>query len=132
MLRASDADREQVAERLRHAATEGRLHDDELEERMGQAFSARTYGELDRLVVDLPEPIDRRPPPPGRVRVPALSVAMAVAVAVAAVLAGVLTTGGHPHGDHHWRGYGGASAVVWLLWIALAWRLFAHRRGRAR
>ncbi len=53
-LRASDADRDQVAERLRHAATEGRLTADELEDRLHDAFSARTYGQLEPLVADLP------------------------------------------------------------------------------
>jgi hypothetical protein len=47
-LRASDADREQVAERLRHAAGEGRILAEELEERLEAVFSARTYGELER------------------------------------------------------------------------------------
>jgi hypothetical protein len=53
-LRASDADREAVAERLRHAAVEGRLEPDELEQRLHTAFRARTYGELNRLLDDLP------------------------------------------------------------------------------
>ena len=53
-LRASDADREQIAEQLRHAAGEGRLDPEELEERLETVFSARTYGELDAVVVDLP------------------------------------------------------------------------------
>jgi hypothetical protein len=53
-LRASDADREQVAERLRHATAEGRLTATELEERLEAVFAARTYGELDALVADLP------------------------------------------------------------------------------
>jgi hypothetical protein len=53
-LRASDSDREQVAERLRHATAEGRLSTDELEERVGALYGARTYGELDALVADLP------------------------------------------------------------------------------
>jgi hypothetical protein len=53
-LRASDADREQVAERLRHATVEGRLTTDELEERLGALPAARTYGELEVLVRDLP------------------------------------------------------------------------------
>lgn len=43
-----------MADRLRHAATEGRLTAEELEERLHHAFSARTYGELDPLVADLP------------------------------------------------------------------------------
>jgi hypothetical protein len=60
-LRASDADREQVAERLRHAAGEGRIVAEELEERLEAVFSARTYGELDAVVADLPgTPVRRR------------------------------------------------------------------------
>lgn len=53
-LRASDADREQVAERLRQATAEGRLNADELEERLQGLFAARTYRELDALLADLP------------------------------------------------------------------------------
>lgn len=53
-LRASDADREHVAEALRHAAGEGRLTVDELDERIDRAFSARTHGELAELTADLP------------------------------------------------------------------------------
>ena len=55
-LRASDRDREQTAERLRHAAAEGRLSSEELEERLRAAFTARTYGELAMVVRDLPGP----------------------------------------------------------------------------
>jgi Flp pilus assembly protein TadB len=54
MLRASDADRDAVAERLRQAAVEGRLEPWELEERLEIALRARTYGELDPLLRDLP------------------------------------------------------------------------------
>lgn len=53
-LRASDADREHIAERLRNALTEGRLTQEEFEERLRAGFSAKTYGELDPLVADLP------------------------------------------------------------------------------
>ena len=55
MIIASDLDRERVADRLRHAAAEGRLLAEELEDRLGAAFSARTYGQLDALVSDLPD-----------------------------------------------------------------------------
>jgi hypothetical protein len=57
-LRASDADRDAVTERLREAAGEGRLEPDELEERVESALRARTYGELARLLADLPRPPD--------------------------------------------------------------------------
>lgn len=53
-LRASDADRDAVAERLRQAAVEGRIDPDELEQRLHRALRAKTYGDLDRLLGDLP------------------------------------------------------------------------------
>jgi hypothetical protein len=52
--RASDADRERVAARLRDHAVAGRLTMAELDERSGQAFSARTLNQLDALLADLP------------------------------------------------------------------------------
>jgi hypothetical protein len=54
-LRASDADREQTAERLRRAAGEGRLTVEELEERLHAVYEARTHAELAPLVADVPE-----------------------------------------------------------------------------
>jgi hypothetical protein len=53
-LRASDADRDQIVERLRKAAAEGRLAMHELEQRVTTALKARTYAELDATVRDLP------------------------------------------------------------------------------
>lgn len=53
-LRASDADREQVAERLRVALDEGRLNLHEYDDRLREAFSAKTYAELSPLLADLP------------------------------------------------------------------------------
>src|SRR5207248_4138080 len=53
-LRASHDDRDRVVELLRVSAGDGRLTAEELDERLEQAMSARTYGELARLVADLP------------------------------------------------------------------------------
>ncbi|MZD07873.1 DUF1707 domain-containing protein [Streptomyces sp. SID5785] len=53
-LRASDADREQVAEQLREALAEGRLDMTEFEERLEATYAARTYGDLAPLTRDLP------------------------------------------------------------------------------
>jgi len=53
-LRASHDDRDQVVELLRVSAGDGRLTAEELDERLELAMTARTYGELARLVADLP------------------------------------------------------------------------------
>ncbi|MFI5685719.1 DUF1707 domain-containing protein [Streptomyces sp. NPDC051636] len=55
-LRASDADRERVAEVLRDALAEGRLDIEEFEERLEATYKARTYGELTPITRDLPVP----------------------------------------------------------------------------
>lgn len=52
-LRASDADRERVVELLRRAATDGQLTVDELEERVPNAYAARTRKDLEPLTADL-------------------------------------------------------------------------------
>ncbi|MFF7769591.1 DUF1707 domain-containing protein [Streptomyces massasporeus] len=53
-LRASDADREKVADILRDALAEGRLDMEEFEERLDATYKARTYGELAPITRDLP------------------------------------------------------------------------------
>jgi len=67
--RISDADREGVAERLRHAAGEGRISIDELGQRLEETYAATTYGELVPITADLPErseqPVQRPVPSSG-------------------------------------------------------------------
>ncbi len=53
-MRASDADRERVAEILREAAGDGRLSLEELDERLDAAYAAKTYAELEPVTRDLP------------------------------------------------------------------------------
>ncbi len=53
-LRASDADRERVAQVLHKAMGEGRITLDELSERLDQVYAAKTLGELEPIVADLP------------------------------------------------------------------------------
>ncbi|MBO0713163.1 MAG: DUF1707 and DUF4190 domain-containing protein [Acidimicrobiales bacterium] len=55
-LRASDADRERAVDLLRAAFVEGRLDNEEYDERVAQAYASRTYGDLTRLIADLPAP----------------------------------------------------------------------------
>ena len=60
---AGSADRERTVGVLRAGFTEGRLSQDELDDRVAQAYAARTYGDLWALTADLPAgPL---PYPPG-------------------------------------------------------------------
>jgi hypothetical protein len=54
-LRASHDDRDRVVEVLRVSAGDGRLTAEELDQRLELALTARTYGELAKLISDLPE-----------------------------------------------------------------------------
>ncbi|MFG3285779.1 DUF1707 domain-containing protein [Streptomyces sp. NPDC048111] len=65
-MRASDAERERVAESLRDALAEGRLDMEEFEQRLEAAYTARTHGELEPLVRDLPAPGTAGPAPAPR------------------------------------------------------------------
>ncbi|MFI5606201.1 DUF1707 domain-containing protein [Amycolatopsis sp. NPDC051903] len=53
-MRASDADREQVAQVLHQALSEGRITMTELEERLSTVYAAKTVGELKPVTRDLP------------------------------------------------------------------------------
>lgn len=127
-LRASDADREQTVSRLHKAATEGRIAPEELEQRVSTALKARTYGELDATVADLPrDPVHRSRQPSRRrgaggwalatVRanplllvfaLPVLAVTAAMMVAMlvvwAVTMVVILVLGGRPRGPRGPRG----------------------------
>ena len=62
-MRAADTDRDQTAELLRRAAAEGRISFDELDERIGRAYAAKTFADLEALTRDLPGPGVRAPAP---------------------------------------------------------------------
>jgi len=110
-LRAADADRERIAERLRTGHAEGRLDLAEFQERLERAYAAKTLGELRALVADLPggdERAARRPRK--RFRPPLVPILVALFVISAA-------------SGHH---------VLWL-WIPLVflvWRMSWWSRRR--
>jgi len=62
-LRVSDSERQAAAQRLGAAWAEGRLDDAEYDRRLGLAYAAVTYGDLDLLFPDLPGPRPFPPPP---------------------------------------------------------------------
>jgi Domain of unknown function (DUF1707) len=149
-LRASDSDREDVAERLRAATAEGRLLAGELEERLEVAFHARTYGELDALVVDLPAPAATLPARrrPGLPAVAGATLALGILLSVlaasatagfarahSAVAGGPPWMHGRPHGFYHAGPAGLLAPLVMIVFLvvvcaALGW-LFSQSSGGA-
>ncbi len=96
-MRASDADRQEVIQRLRTALDEGRLKMDEYLDRMGHASVAVTYAYLTPLYAYLPEtsPLTRAEP----------------AVPV------VPPAAGPPAATR--RGLPGPLKVLWTIWAAV-------------
>jgi len=142
-LRASDADRERTAQLLREHHAVGRLTAEEFEGRLEQVFQARTLGELDTLLADLPA-IDlyqlpsagirpRRggsgPRGPGLVPahdgqlgpardVPGIAWASGTALAVVLWVVIAISAGG------------AAAWIPWFLLVIIPWRLILMRRRR--
>ncbi|MEU2788251.1 DUF1707 and DUF4190 domain-containing protein [Streptomyces sp. NPDC007100] len=54
-MRASHADRERAVDVLKAGFAEGRLAQQEYEQRIGRAYQAQTHAELQMLVADLPQ-----------------------------------------------------------------------------
>ncbi|GAA2806963.1 DUF1707 domain-containing protein [Kitasatospora paracochleata] len=106
-MRASDADRERVAELLRDAYAEGRLTVDEHAERIEAAYGARTFGELAPLTRDLPAaaaagavPRISMEKPPLRAPGPALPPARTESPSMVAVFGGATRKGRWRVGSH--------------------------------
>lgn len=126
ILRASDADRDAVVEQLRHHGAVGRLRLDELTSRIETALEARTLGDLDALLADLPAdaPLARRAEaaledaPVPTWRSPAV-LARAAQLLVVNVVFFLLWSASGDHGGH---------APVFLLLVSLA--LLARRVSR--
>jgi hypothetical protein len=139
-IRASDADRDRAATLLREHHAAGRLTAEEFHERMDAAFSAKTLGEIDELLADLPVidlyrlpdeslrrpaglphsslvPKDPGPPTrfsPGTVAMGAWAVVTGALIAIWAVAAVV----------------GAGTWLPWWLLVAIPWIWVAIRRAR--
>jgi Domain of unknown function (DUF1707) len=127
-MRASDSDRDAVVSDLSEHFQAGRLTAGELDERMGRALAARTWGELSGLLADLPvtrpgsqDPatggVDARPRrPSGRPAPPPVAALVGIAIAVA-----VLVNVAH-----------GRWGLIWLLLpgLLIARRLICSAAGR--
>lgn len=103
-MRASDAERDRVAELLREHADRGRLADSELADRLAQAQAARTRGQLSFLTADLP----------------ARDLAESVQEGtVDRESRGVLAALSHPALVLPWLLWGGVNAVCAAVWLTV-------------
>jgi hypothetical protein len=121
-IRASDTDRDRTASLLREHLAAGRLTPEEFSERLDRAFSARTLGEIDSLLKDLPSIDLYRLPDANLTRRPRQA-----------------DQGNNHRGGHRgaWRAAWGSwftvvlvcfvvwgltgGGYVWPLWVALPW-----------
>ncbi|WP_328768934.1 DUF1707 SHOCT-like domain-containing protein [Streptomyces sp. NBC_00286] len=125
-LRASDADRDRTADILREALAEGRLTADEHAERVEEVYRAKTVGELEPLVRDLPgehrtqAPRAYQPPPnqPAPGAVPPVADENVVAVLSSATRKGRWRIGRRTH----------AYAIFGSIEIDLSEAIFEHRQ----
>jgi len=121
-MRASDADRDRVAEFLNVAYSEGRLSRDEYDDRLAQALSARTFADLDLIVADLPVARATIPAPVGRINELAIA---SLACGLAQFMFGPLATipaivFGHM-ARHQIKRTGEQGAGLALAGLALGW-----------
>jgi hypothetical protein len=86
-LRASDAERNAVSEKLSRHFAEGRLDQPEFKARLDRSMGATTRGDLDGLFDDLP-PLEDEPQPRRRRRaiVPLLAIVVLLALAAQSTL----------------------------------------------
>ncbi len=112
-LRVSDAERHEVADRLSKHFAEGRLDQEEFNERMEQAMSAKTRSDLGGLFYDLPATDDTdhlpvRRPRPGGPLVQRLLLVILLVVIVSTIAHTVVSL------YHPWLLIG-VLAALWLL-----------------
>lgn len=92
-MRASDADRAAVAQRLQHAVDEGRLDLSDYDERLRDTYASRTYGELAEITADLPAP-----------------------AAVPLVKAGSTAVAKREGPGEEWRSWAGTAVLLITIW----------------
>ena len=121
--RAGDADRNRTADLLKEAHAAGYLTLEETDERLGTALAARTRGELDRLIADLPpewrasQDHGQRPAGPPQRQRPTVPAEAVWLVPLVMVITGVLVLAVLTRG-------------LWFFPWPLLWIFFAFGRRR--
>ncbi|MEV4168659.1 MULTISPECIES: DUF1707 SHOCT-like domain-containing protein [unclassified Nonomuraea] len=101
-MRASDVDRDRVAAILREHTAQGRITMEEFNERLEELYRSKTYGELAKLTVDLPD-VDMR-------HLPARA-APAPAPEQRRMHSGMMAA---------WSAWAVASGINWVIWLIVS------------
>jgi hypothetical protein len=126
-LRAADVDRQFVADRLKSALDEGRLSLHEYDDRLRGTYAARTYGDLDRLLADLPRAARSQLVPPSPAAGPQRPTAAAtpgrqgIPRWVIATWSSWLTVTLIVNAIWFATVIGGADVSYWPIWVMLPW-----------
>ena len=143
-IRASDADRDRATALLREHHAAGRLTAEEFDERMNAALDAKTLGEIDELLADLPVidlyrlpdeslrrpaglphqslvPRDPRPSEQSPVRIPPGAVAIGAWAAVTGTLIAIWAVTAV---------VGIGTWIPWFLLVAIPWIWVLIRRAQ--
>ena len=125
-FRTSDADRDRVAALLRDHFAEGRLTPEELDERLTATLNAKTFGDLRRVLADLPGPApvplqaERARPQAAPVWITARRRPRLLPLAALALIAALLIPG--PAG-FSWRSSRLSCCCGWRpAWLVSSWR----------
>jgi len=124
VIRASDAERDQVVALLQRDFADGRLTQAELEDRVGAALAARTRDQLQALTADLPDS-DLKPSRRAAVLEPWLLCLLLVFCAPAGIAYWLLSR--RRMGGRLSRQLAGIPNWVWILIIAAAVAAAARR-----
>jgi Domain of unknown function (DUF1707) len=126
-LRVSDTERDAVVTELGQHFQDGRLDQGEFDQRVGSALLAKTRGDLDALVTDLPRATTGEPPGIRRASSPW---PRALAIVPLLVIAAFIAAAGHDGWHHGWTG-GWPFAPFGLLWLIVP-ILVIRAAGRRR
>jgi len=112
--RASDADRDRAADALREHLAAGRLTIEEFHERLDRAFAAKTLGELEQVMADLPT-VDLGPLPSASLDRPAADPLLAGRRPVRPIPAGPGRLS--PAWRAAWGSWLGISLLFFVIWL---------------
>jgi hypothetical protein len=110
-MRASDADRDRVSAMLREHMAAGRLTMDEFSERLDGVYAAKTLGQLDEIMADLPS-IDLYRLPEATMRESQATRGDVVAPEPPGRMS--------PIWKHHWASWASVTAMLFVIWLITA------------